>query len=118
MVVVYGSNTCCSHPRPDEALRAAVHRRLNEELGLRSSALIQELAPALYKVTMANGLIEHEYDHVFVCEDDVDVVNANLNEVSECHWVAHASLEESLEAYPERFTPWLPIVLNRLLGKL
>lgn len=110
------SNTCCSHSRPDEALSAAVHRRLKEELGLLSRAPIQELAPVLYKVTMANGLIEHEYDHVFVCEDDFDVVNANPNEASECQWVAHTSLEESLEAYPERFTPWLPIVLNQLLA--
>ncbi|HXI19583.1 MAG TPA: NUDIX domain-containing protein, partial [Gemmatimonadales bacterium] len=27
------SNTCCGHPRPDEDLRAAAERRLNEEMG-------------------------------------------------------------------------------------
>src|SRR5215469_8949077 len=30
----YWSNSCCSHPRRTEAMEAAIHRRLYEELGL------------------------------------------------------------------------------------
>ncbi|WP_156510833.1 isopentenyl-diphosphate Delta-isomerase, partial [Proteus hauseri] len=29
------ANTCCSHPRPNELLSQAIHRRLDEELGMQ-----------------------------------------------------------------------------------
>ena len=30
------SNACCSHPRPEEDIETAAHRRLNEELGFNT----------------------------------------------------------------------------------
>jgi len=29
------TNTCCSHPKPNEPLEAAIHRRLKEEMGIQ-----------------------------------------------------------------------------------
>ena len=30
------SNTCCSHPMPEEEIHSAAHRRLMEEMGLKT----------------------------------------------------------------------------------
>ena len=58
------TNTCCSHPRPGESLSKATQRRLREEMGIKC-----EMRPAfsfIYKKKFANGLTEHELDHVFL----------------------------------------------------
>ncbi|CAK8736616.1 Isopentenyl-diphosphate Delta-isomerase [Sodalis praecaptivus] len=58
------SNTCCGHPMPAEESAAAARRRLYEEMGLRVA-----LTPVLqlrYRLPLPNGLIEHEYGHVFL----------------------------------------------------
>src|SRR5690349_7536217 len=58
------TNTCCSHPRLGESNANAAHRRLFEEMGIRS-----ELGHAFhftYKAALDKGLSEHEFDHVFI----------------------------------------------------
>lgn len=61
------TNTCCSHPKPNESLKKAVHRRLKEEIGFDYK--LKEIFSFVYKVKIKvkieNNLYEHEYDHVF-----------------------------------------------------
>ena len=59
------SNTCCGHPRPNESLEGAAHRRLKEEMGFECALVHLKSAGFIYKVKV-NDLFEYEYDHIFV----------------------------------------------------
>ena len=60
---------------------------------------------------LSNGLIEHEYDHVYAGLWDGEVVPA-AGEVSEVRWIQPEALEDWLQRDPEAFSAWLPIVLQ------
>src|SRR5262245_36737449 len=77
-------NTFCSHPRPGEELEAAVHRRLQAEMGF--DCPLKRDFSFVYRVELNNGLIEHEIDHVFSGHHDGDP-DANLEEVQDWRWV-------------------------------
>src|SRR6187397_1234836 len=68
------SNTCCSHPYPDENVEEAALRRLQEEMGFTTP--LSKLFEFKYKAEVENNLIEHEYDHVFIGKYDGKV---NIN---------------------------------------
>ena len=58
------SNSACTHPQVDETPLAAAERCVREELGTLAA-----LRPAFrfrYRAKVPPGLVEHEYDHVFV----------------------------------------------------
>lgn len=97
------SNTCCSHPRPGEATEAAAHRRLVEEMGF--DCHLERVHAFVYRVEFDNGLIEHEYDHVFIgCCDAVP--RHDVEEVETWRWIHPAELEREVSREPDRFTPW------------
>ncbi|WP_068499812.1 isopentenyl-diphosphate Delta-isomerase [Oleiphilus sp. HI0067] len=108
------SNTCCSHPFDEELPAAAVQRRVGEELGITQKLDLKELEPVLYRTEMQNGLIEHEYDHVFVSNDTIFDFELNPQEVSETAWVLESDLKTDLVKNPGKYTPWLPFVLGRI----
>ena len=58
------SNTCCSHQKPGEEENITVHQRLKEEMGFDCE--LKKAFVFSYKKTFANGLTEHEIDHVFI----------------------------------------------------
>ena len=57
------TNTCCSHPREDEDILDAANRRLDEEMGIKTS--LRKVYDFIYEAKLDNNLIEHEFDHVF-----------------------------------------------------
>jgi isopentenyl-diphosphate delta-isomerase len=61
------ANACCSHPSPGESAAQAAAARVSEELGidaeLTSAGAITYRAPC-----PTSGLVEHEYDWIFVGE--------------------------------------------------
>ncbi|MFF2655785.1 isopentenyl-diphosphate Delta-isomerase [Kitasatospora sp. NPDC058032] len=60
------SNTCCGHPYPDELPFVAAARRTAEELGV-APALLCEAGTVRYDLPdEASGLIEREWNHLFV----------------------------------------------------
>ncbi len=106
------SNTCCGHPRPGEETRAAAARRLLEEMGFQC-----ELEPAggfVYRAQLGD-LVEHEYDHVFRGRFDGDP-RPDPAELDAWRWIPVSQLEADLRARPERYTVWLPQVLEQLRG--
>src|SRR5262245_12192070 len=48
------TNTCCSHPRPDESVVQAAERRLKEELGIE--APLQIIEKFHYEAHFSDGL--------------------------------------------------------------
>lgn len=101
------SNTCCSHPRPGEAILAAAERRLQEELGISGVAL-QTVGVFEYRVHLANGLIEHEVDHVLyghVPAEEI-AITCNPAEVAAVRWQGLTALLTEVEQSPAIYTPW------------
>ncbi|RYZ19287.1 MAG: isopentenyl-diphosphate Delta-isomerase [Chitinophagaceae bacterium] len=105
------SNTCCSHPAPGEEPLAAAQRRLREELGIDA-----DLQPAFafsYRAEVENGLIEHEYDHVFTGQYEGPFA-LNPEEVAAVRYLGRAELERELSDSPERFTQWFRMIYGRV----
>lgn len=107
------TNTCCSHPQPGETTLAAAHRRLHEELNFRCE--LQEVGYFIYRAEFENGLIEHEYDHVFAGWLTQDTpIAPNPDEIANIRWLSLETLKNELALYPEKFTPWLVPALKQL----
>lgn len=109
------TNACCSHPRPGEATEAAAHRRLGEELGF--DCTLTERFHFEYKATSeAEGLTEHEIDHVFTGTFNGTPV-LNPHEVSDVRWVTLSDLEHDLQTNPGAFTPWFKLAFPRVCAE-
>lgn len=103
------SNTCCGHPRPGESADGAAGRRLTEEMGF-----VCDLRPAfrtIYEVSVADSMIEHELNQVFIGWFN-GLPSPDTREVEACRWMDLAELRDSIETSPERYTPWLRLLLK------
>ena len=108
------SNTCCSHPRPNRDITEEAQKRLVEEMGIKTS--LKEIFSFTYK-TKVGDLIEHEFDHVFFGKFDAQP-KPNPKEVEDWQWVKPEELKKDIEKAPEKYTPWLKIVFDRVLKKI
>lgn len=106
------SNTCCGHPRPDEALEKAALRRLREEMGFYSR--LTELFTFIYRANLEDGFIENEYDHVLVGSFD-GIPKPNPAEIADWRWVDMTTLSVDLKEHPESYTYWFRIIFDRFL---
>jgi isopentenyl-diphosphate Delta-isomerase len=97
------SNTCCSHPRPGEDTDLAAARRLVEEMGLEVP-LVHVFA-FTYRSGFADGLWEHEYDHVYIGRTDAEP-RPDPAEVAGWRWSAPEEVAREMVSHPERFTVW------------
>ena len=107
------SNACCTHPRPGESVSTAAKRRVREELGSECSRL-RSLFSFVYYAPLEDGLIEHEYDHVFAGRLDLQPT-PNPQEVDAVRCISLAELRREMNAQPECFTPWLRIAVEPVL---
>ena len=98
------TNTCCTHPSPGETTIMSAQRRLSEEMGF--VAALTEVFTFSYKADVGNGLIENEFDHVFLGVSNQNP-SPNPAEVSDWTWVTIEELEQQLIENPERYSPWL-----------
>jgi isopentenyl-diphosphate delta-isomerase len=106
------TNACCSHPMPGESTIAAAHRRLKEEMGFDCD--MEEKFSFVYKAEVGNGLTEHEYDHVIFGKYD-GKPKLNKQEAMAYKWISLTKLKEELQRNPEDFTPWLRIVVDKVI---
>jgi isopentenyl-diphosphate delta-isomerase len=97
------TNACCSHPRPGESVEQAAVRRLKEEMGFHCA--LQEAF---------HGLIEHEFDHVFVGTYDGEI-HPNRREVVGYRWLSPNALKEDVRKFPEAYTTWFKLAVPRTL---
>jgi isopentenyl-diphosphate delta-isomerase len=106
------TNTCCSHPRPNESNEVAAHRRLQEEMGF--DCPLSEIHAFVYRVDFENGLTEHEYDHVFIGTFDGSP-HPESQEAEDWKWISPATLKKDVAEYPDNYTYWFRLALNDVL---
>lgn len=109
------ANACCSHPRFSEPLDVAVKRRLQEELGVNTTA--KELFHFVYRTTYENGLTEYEYDHVFISDYSGEFFPSK-EEIEEIKWVDIRTLKSDVLINPQNYASWFLIALPRMLELL
>ena len=107
------TNSCCTHPLPNESNIDAANRRLGQEMGLQCT--LKELFTFTYKETLDSELSEHEFDHVFIgITDDIPTINAN--EVSDFKYVKYSDLSIDIHENPSQFTVWFKKIIERVHG--
>ncbi len=105
------TNTCCSHPNPNESSIDAAHRRLLEEMGM--SCELNELFSFTYKEVLDNELTEYEFDHVFIGITD-EKPTINLDEVMEYKYIIFSDLQKDIELNPNNYTVWFKMIFERV----
>ena len=100
------TNTCCSHPRPNESTKQAAKRRLKEEMGM--SCNLSKQFDFIYKAILTNGLYEHEFDHVYFGTSN-DPPTINLYEVDTYEYKTLEVIKKEIKNIPERYTEWFKI---------
>lgn len=106
------TNTCCSHPRLGEFTPDAAHRRLQEEMGLDCE--LTELFQFSYRHEFENGMIENEYDHVFMGISD-ELPLPDPAEVAGFRYIDTDLLLFELLEQPDQYTAWFKICLEQVL---
>jgi isopentenyl-diphosphate delta-isomerase len=109
------TNTCCSHPRPEEDTAAAAKRRLQEELGFTTP--LKKVFDFVYKAPFSNGLTEYEFDHVFFGEYEGDL-KPNPKEVAAVRYLSVNTIRSMMEEEPTKFTPWFHIAFPKMMDWL
>lgn len=106
------SNSCCTHPLPDETTEEAAQRRLAEEMGLYCP--LSPLFCFTYRTALQNGLTEYEYDHVFIGHTD-EMPSINTAEVSDWRYIPSDLLHRDKRTHPEKYTAWFHHIFRELL---
>ena len=107
----FWSNSCCSHPRRGERMDEAVHRRLEQELGM--SAELHFAYKFEYRAPFGELGTEHELCWVYTGQTDVQPI-INTTEIMDWRWIDPADLTSAIAAEPACYTPWLKMEWERL----
>ena len=105
------TNTCCSHPYPEETSVDAANRRLMEEMGMK--APLQEIFAFTYKEELDNQLTEHELDRVFIGFSD-EKPQPNADEVSNWKYIDFGELKKDVKNNPQNYTVWFKKIYKRV----
>ena len=103
------TNTCCSHPLPNETMAEATGRKLQQEMGIKT--LLTFAFKFIYKTPLEKGLIEHEFDHVFFGTFDGKPI-INKNEVEDWKFASLASIRKVIAETPGAYAYWFRIILD------
>jgi isopentenyl-diphosphate delta-isomerase len=103
------TNTCCSHPRPNESAIDAAARRLAEEMGIVTS--VRPLFTMRYRARVSNRLVEHEFVHVFGGISD-QAPKPVASEVAAWRWMSCRDVMADAGLRPHDYTVWFRKVLQ------
>ena len=101
------TNTCCGHPLPGERSADAAQRRLQEEMGLTCE--LTKVFEFSYRAELPQGLVEHEYGHIFFGRSD----SAPSPAPCEADAFMYCPLDEIQHGFaqtPHAYTPWFQLV--------
>ena len=99
----YWSNSCCSHPHPNETTKNAARRRLNEELQL--STTLHEMYSFKYHAQYKDVGSEREFCSVFVGISN-DLPQPNPKEVSAYQYISVEEVDRTVNTQTNTYTPW------------
>ena len=105
------TNTCCSHPRANEPAHETAVRRLHEEMGI--TCPLEFKFSLTYKAHLDNGLIEHEFDYIYVGQSDA-IPEPNPEEVSEWRYADMGEILKQIKSHPDLFTPWFKLIMDAI----
>jgi isopentenyl-diphosphate delta-isomerase len=105
------TNTCCSHPRPNETIKDAANRRLFEEMGMTCDLVVKN--SFIYKSPFENGLTEHELDYVLIGYSNQNP-NINEQEVEHYKWMTISDIKTDIHHNPSHYTSWFKIALEKV----
>ena len=100
-----------THPRAGETLEEATSRRLMEEMGM--ACPMHEVYTFIYKAPVGEGLIEHEFDHVWIGQSDDEPI-INHEEVESWKYMSLDDLSKDIEEHPEHYTEWFKITFEEM----
>lgn len=105
------TNTCCSHPQLNNVVIDNAHTRLQEEMGFDCE--FSEAFTFLYKADVGQGLIEHEFDHVFI---GISNKKPNINpvEVESWKYMSMEDLRSDINTNPAIYTEWFKIAFEEV----
>jgi isopentenyl-diphosphate delta-isomerase len=98
------TNATCGHPLEHETPQQAGQARLLEEMNI--SCALRPTGSFIYRAQSANGLIEHEVDHVLLGLFAGELPAPNPAEAESARFVTLPELNAELAAAPNTFTPW------------
>ena len=105
------SNACCTHPRKGESTEKAAKRRLVEEMGMRCDLNFR--FSFIYRAELANGLIEHEFDHVYFGESNDEPI-LNTEEAENFKYENIYTLISNVKKNGSEYTEWFKICLEEV----
>jgi isopentenyl-diphosphate delta-isomerase len=97
------SNTCCTHPRTNEEPVEAAQRRLSEEMGMQAD--IKEAFTFSYMADVGSGLIENEFDHIFIGHTEVEPI-PDPAEVCDWIWAVPEQLDQDILNNKIKYAAW------------
>jgi isopentenyl-diphosphate delta-isomerase len=108
------TNSCCGHPGPDEALDAAVLRRVRQELGITLPSAVLLLPRFRYQARM-DGVLENELCPVYAGYYD-GPLDPDPEEVADVKWVEWSDFCSSVLAGQQPISPWCALQVAELAG--
>lgn len=108
------TNTCCSHPRPEESIEDAARRRLKEEMGIETQ--LNEICSFTYKVELDKGMTEHELLHVFTGSYEKEP-QINPEEAEGWGYFDVPFILKDMHNNPDKYTEWFRITIPLIFDK-
>jgi isopentenyl-diphosphate delta-isomerase len=106
------TNACCSHPVVEMDLVDFARLRLHEEMGFDTA--LEKIFDFVYHADMENGLIEHEFDHVYVGNYEGDI-SYDKDEVMDYCYRSLEDISSSLVSHPHKYTAWFRLVFPNVM---
>ena len=110
---LYWTNTCCSHPLPEEDYEQAAQRRLKEEMGF--ACPVKKIGIFQYQASYKDRGSENEVCAV-LAGDWNGKVFANPKEVAAFRWVDFEELKKDIAVNPDKYTPWFKMEIENFFS--
>lgn len=109
------ANSCCGHPRPEEDVKEAASRRLEEELGFCCS--LTPIRTVCYTLKLEKNLWELEYTHIFkgIYEE---IIHCNPEEVCDIQWISPVQLQKDVVVHPQKYARWFRLYILKYFDSI